>query len=375
MITIPGTKELVNAANLTESQLEEIKDKVGPEQTMAAIAKEQLGAADNMQISLNKIENTMIQWFAESGQYATAMIKNMNELASAQTTAAGTLKGETPDLGPKMVTVLDNLVSITSNYLTGPLEPDTFKGDIEEIKNKIGEFIGTGKPQLKVEFSSATSPTIIQGKDMFIPRAGNEVVTGSKGQFFTGIPEDDVLFAPGIKNFLNSSSMAFNTLSQLNDSGIETFLSSSNSVFDLLNQVSGNKDMKLYEMFAKNLSTPTKPTENLGINKREIELMGGGINGIIPQTPEIDVENILNRSVDKIMEIQNTQNTQTPTQKVEGNVGVDGNVNINVNIPDGYLSTAFSSDRDFQSSIKEQILNVVNYRLSKAYSQGQGNLG
>lgn len=375
MITMPGTKELVNAANLTESQLEEIKNKVGPEQSMQDIAKQQLGAADNMQISLNKIENTMIEWFASTRNYSTAMIDNMNELARSQTNAAGTLKGETPDLGPKMVTVLDNLVSITTNYLDGPLEPDTFKGDIEEIKNKIGEFVGTGKPQLKVQFSSDTSPTIIQGKDMFIPRAGNEVVTGSKGEFFTGIPEDDVLFAPGIKNFLNSSNMAFETLSQLDNSGISSFLSSSNTVFESLNKVSGNKDIRLYELIAKNLATPSKPTENLGISKKEIELMGGGIKNVAPQNPEIDVENIFKRSVDKIMEIQNSQNTQTSTQKVEGNVGVDGNVNINVNIPDGYLSTAFSSDRDFQTSIKEQILNVVNYRLSKAYSQGQGNLG
>ena len=123
------------------------------------------------------------------------------------------------------------------------------------------------------------------------------------------------------------------------------------------------------------LSTPTKPTENLGIDKTNIDKLSSGLSNIVSTTPEIDFDGIMRRSTEKIMEIQNSQNTQTPTQKVEGNVGVDGNVNINVNIPDGYLSTAFSSDRDFQTSIKEQILNVVNYRLSKAYSQGQGNLG
>ena len=84
---------------------------------------------------------------------------------------------------------------------------------------------------------------------------------------------------------------------------------------------------------------------------------------------------MLSKNLNRLNEFQNQtiqQNIST-TQKVEGNVGVDGNVNINVNIPNGLLSSAFSGDREFQQSIKDEIMNVVNDRLSKAYSQRQGN--
>ena len=42
-------------------------------------------------------------------------------------------------------------------------------------------------------------------------------------------------------------------------------------------------------------------------------------------------------------------------------------------MPNGLLSDALSGDRDFQRSIREEIKNVVNDRLSKAYSRKQGN--
>ena len=88
-----------------------------------------------------------------------------------------------------------------------------------------------------------------------------------------------------------------------------------------------------------------------------------------------NIQDILSRNTSKMNEIEplTINQTNTTTQKVEGNVGVDGNVNINVNIPNGLLSSAFSGDREFQQSIKDEIMNVVNDRLSKAYSQRQGN--
>ena len=42
-------------------------------------------------------------------------------------------------------------------------------------------------------------------------------------------------------------------------------------------------------------------------------------------------------------------------------------------MPNGLLSNALSGDREFQRSIREEIMNVVNDRLSKAYSRKQGN--
>ena len=106
------------------------------------------------------------------------------------------------------------------------------------------------------------------------------------------------------------------------------------------------------------------------------EMLMGKINPVTTQPEQItNLQDILSRSVPKMNEIEsiNINQTNTTTQKVEGNVGVDGNVNINVNVPNGLLSNALSGDREFQQTLKEEIMNVVNDRLSKAYSQRQGN--
>lgn len=106
------------------------------------------------------------------------------------------------------------------------------------------------------------------------------------------------------------------------------------------------------------------------------EMLMSKINPVTTQPEQItNLQDILSRSVPKMNEIEsiNINQTNTTTQKVEGNVGVDGNVNINVNVPNGLLSNALSGDREFQQTLKEEIMNVVNDRLSKAYSQRQGN--
>ena len=170
---------------------------------------------------------------------------------------------------------------------------------------------------------------------------------------FTGIPEDEVLFATNISEFIQSSSNAFETLQKLN----------------------GNDNMKLFEFVANSLIPPQKPTESLGLNMNNITETQSKFNSLPQQAPQNNIEDMLSKNLNRLNEFQNQtiqQNIST-TQKVEGNVGVDGNVNINVNIPNGLLSSAFSGDKEFQQSIKDEIMNVVNDRLSKAYSQRQGN--
>ena len=375
-IQIPGTDEYIDASNLKEEHLMAIREEAKVngktvEQSINQIAQNQLSTADKAQISLNRIENQMIEAYLRQG-----LQNNILQLLLQETTAVN--KARTDKFEPiadQLVPIFDqtmrDIVKTFSDYLTG-IE---FEEDLNTILGKAGDYKNnSGDVNLDIQFESGGTNTdiVINGDDIFQPAKGGAPTVMGRGQMLQGIPEDEVLMATNITEFLNSSQNAFETLNKINKEG---FLSTSQFVFDSLSQMSTNKDMKLFELIAQNLSTPTKPTENLGIDKTNIDKLSSGLSNIVSTTPEIDFDGIMRRSTEKIMEIQNSQNTQTPTQKVEGNVGVDGNVNINVNIPDGYLSTAFSSDRDFQTSIKEQILNVVNYRLSKAYSQGQGNLG
>ena len=375
-IQIPGTDEYIDASNLKEEHLMAIREETKNngktvEQRIDQIAQNQLSTADKAQISLNRIENQMIEAYLRQG-----LQNNILQLLLQETTAVN--KARTDKFEPiadQLVPIFDqtmrDIVKTFSDYLTGI----SFEEDLNTILGKAGDYKNnSGDVNLDIQFESGGTNTdiVINGDDIFQPAKGGAPTVMGRGQMLQGIPEDEVLMATNITEFLNSSQNAFETLNKINKEG---FLSTSQFVFDSLSQMSTNKDMKLFELIAQNLSTPTKPTENLGIDKTNIDKLSSGLSNIVSTTPEIDFDGIMRRSTEKIMEIQNSQNTQTPTQKVEGNVGVDGNVNINVNIPDGYLSTAFSSDRDFQTSIKEQILNVVNYRLSKAYSQGQGNLG
>ena len=378
-IQIPGTQDFIDASSVTSDDLlkireESIKNGKTVEQSISQIAENQLSTADKAQISLNRIENIMIEQYLALGKQNN-ILNNLLAETEATNTARGVMS---PGYTEGMVRIMDDTMNAIVKKFTDYLATSgDFKRDLEEIKNKVGDYQeNSGDVNLDINFSgggsSNTSPVIINGDDVFQPATGGAPTLMGRGKIIEGIPEDEVLMAPNISDLMKSSQTAFSTLGKISN---KSLLSTSQIVLDTLSQMSTKKDMKLFELIAQNLSTPTKPTENLGINKNEIEMLGGGISDLITQSPNVDFDEILRKSTEKIMEIQNTQNTTTPTQKVEGNVGVDGNVNINVNIPDGYLSTAFSSDRDFQSSIKEQILNVVNYRLSKAYSQGQGNLG
>jgi hypothetical protein len=374
MIQIPGQEGMIEASKVGADELKKLReDQIDPEIKMREIANQQLSKADQAAISLNRIENIMIEQYLNSNlqnQILTNLLKETSVANTARTTMS---PNYTKDIA---IIMEDTMTAIVDTFESYVKTSGDFERDLQDIKGKIGEYRNnnSGNVVLDINFSGGAneSNVTINGNDVFQPATGGAPTLMGRGKIIQGIPEDEVLMAPNISDLMKSSQTAFSTLGKISN---KSLLSTSQIVLDTLSQMSTKKDMKLFELIAQNLSTPTKPTENLGVNKNEIEMLGGGISDLITQSPNVDFDEILRKSTEKIMEIQNTQNTTTPTQKVEGNVGVDGNVNINVNIPDGYLSTAFSSDRDFQSSIKEQILNVVNYRLSKAYSQGQGNLG
>ena len=375
MIQIPGQEGMIEASKVGADELKKLReDQIDPEIKMREIATQQLSKADQAAISLNRIENIMIEQYLTSG-LQNQILTNLLKETQATNTARGVMS---PNYTKDIALIMEDTMTAIVKKFTEYLETGPFERDVQDIKDRINEYQNnSGNVSLNIDFGSSSAstnnaPVNINGEDIFQPATGGAPTLMGRGKIIQGIPEDEVLMAPNISDLMKSSQTAFSTLGKISN---KSLLSTSQIVLDTLSQMSTKKDMKLFELIAQNLSTPTKPTENLGVNKNEIEMLGGGISDLITQSSNVDFDEILRKSTEKIMEIQNTQNTTTPTQKVEGNVGVDGNVNINVNIPDGYLSTAFSSDRDFQSSIKEQILNVVNYRLSKAYSQGQGNLG
>ena len=176
-----------------------------------------------------------------------------------------------------------------------------------------------------------------QAQDLIdLSAVGKKTYTDGFGKMWEFNKNDQVLAMPNIDELFNFT----------------------NNAYDTLSSIQANVGKIDYGSVTEMLMNKISPTST----KQQSEQIN-------------NIQDILSRNTSKMNEIEplTINQTNTTTQKVEGNVGVDGNVNINVNIPNGLLSSAFSGDREFQQSIKDEIMNVVNDRLSKAYSQRQGN--
>lgn len=364
-ITLPdGTVKL--AESITPADISALKEQnIADNMSMEDIAKRQLSTAEKSEIALNKIEQALINQYRGTGKDAN-ILQNLQSLTDATNNQTAITGAKLDGAITKFEEGMTDVVNVFKSYISNP---SGFEADVDKIISALGKD-GSQKPYTPKIGSMTANPV----NDLYVPTSNSNPVVMSKGQAFKGIPEDEILMAPNIKDFLQSSNTAFNTLSDLkNNQTIKEFLESSNTALNTLSDLKNNQSMQLFEMVAKNLAIPTKPTENLGISLNSIQEKPQ--TTITKQTPEINFEDFLSKSINKINEIQNQVVEQkiTTTQKVEGNVGVDGNVNINVNVPNGLLSNALSGDREFQQSLKEEIMNVVNDRLSKAYSQRQGN--
>ena len=339
-ISNPETGELIDAQSVTTSMLEKMRESAKDENAnMHNIALRQMSAAESAAVTLNRIANSgKIQLGTGGGK---SIVKGLEE--ETKTAKKAQEKVITPGVDAAVPAMMKAIL-VSQDAITSWIGSAS---GLQEAITLLTKAIGG---------SVVTTPV----KDMFSPSKNSSPTIMNKGEMFTGIPEDEVLLAPNISEFIQSSSRAFETLQSLNI----------------------NSNMKLFELMANNSMGPIKPTENLGLNynNKDDNKINNGDNSYQPQTitrsvtqiiEQNNIEDILSKNIGKINEFQNQ--TNTTTQKVEGNVGVDGNVNINVNMPNGLLSNALSGDRDFQRSIREEIMNVVNDRLSKAYSRKQGN--
>jgi hypothetical protein len=77
-------------------------------------------------------------------------------------------------------------------------------------------------------------------------------------------------------------------------------------------------------------------------------------------------------SSEKLSNIVNVNTTST--NEVKGDVGVNGEVKLKIVGLNGSLANILESDPNFQRMFKENVMNIVNERLSKSYSEKLGNL-
>ena len=346
MITIPGQKEAIEAQNLTKENLEKLRAKAETEGKSAtqlqgemnAIAQQQLSAQDKANISLDQIKLSLVLGKGTAGldMYPT-ILNNMSTSASEIGKAMKDIANTTDALKP----LDDTLKKLSTDINKWVTDPNLMKVDLaiafKNFKDALENILGGTR------FSGTSTPinTTVSTGDLFMGKSGtNKVVEGGFGEFYKLDFNDELLAMPNITKLLEDSNSAFNSIDNLE--------------VKLGPQLAEKENMsEKFINFAKNLN-------NNQTQRKE--------------TPSI--QDLIGGNLDRLTEVGSTIVNQniTSSQKVEGNVGVDGNVNINVNVPNGLLSTALSSDREFQGALKDEIMKVVNYRLSEAYKKGQGNL-
>lgn len=353
MIRIPGSDKMTKAADITAAELEKLRDKAEIEGKSAAeiqaemtrIATEQLSAQDRANISLDQIKYSLV--FAKGKEGFDVYPETLKKEAEAASNFAGIVQNlqATKDVLAK----LDGIVTDVSNTFT-TWANDVNKSGIDAALalNKFKDALENAFPAGSISSgntspistgATVTPPPVLN--DVFMGKGGsNKFVQGGFGEFYKLNFNDELLAMPNVSKLLEDANTAFSSINTL-EGKLAT---------EMMGQ--GNMSEKFIN-FAKNLNNnQTQRKETPSIQ----DLIGGNLNrlGDVGST-------IINQNI-------------TSSQKVEGNVGVDGNVNINVNVPNGLLSTALSSDREFQGALKDEIMKVVNYRLSEAYKKGQGNL-
>jgi hypothetical protein len=354
MIQIPGSKDMIDASTVSAEQLEKLREKADLEgksagqlqAEMVTIAQNQLSAQDKANISLEQIKMSLIFSKGEQAGGLKEYPDNLRKMAESANTMAGLTKGAEDTVGAldALDTAVGNVTESLSKWVN---DPDKGKFEITDALKNLKNALTSAFPADSFGTAGTSGgggggtplPSPIDKNvgvnDLFIGKSDkNKVVTGGFGEFYKLNTGDELLAMPNITELMSDANTAFESISNLegnfNENTSESFIN-----------------------FVKNISS--KGTE-------------------IKQSPNI--QDLIGNNLDRLSEVGSTIVNQniTSSQKVEGNVGVDGNVNINVNIPNGLLSTALSSDREFQGALKDEIMKVVNYRLSEAYKKGQGNL-
>lgn len=364
-IQIPGAQGMIDASTVTADQLEKIRkdqeQKEDPQAAMVDIANNQLSAQNKAAIALEEIKNSIVFAKGIGGLKGTEDYPDMlNKLSGLGSKMASTITNldETAELIKKTDELLNKQIT---NFTTYVDNESKLKADLRELIVNINKAYDVNSPDTERKVIDPgkdllDKTPVAQGKtsDLIdLSAIGKKTYTDGFGKMWDLDKNDQVLAMPNIDELFNFSNKAYETLSSIQKS-------TSNMNYSSLNEMLSSKQTGLekidYGSVTEMLMNRIKPTTN--------------------QPEQINnLQDILSRSVPKMNEMEsiNINQTNTTTQKVEGSVGVDGDVNINVNVPNGLLSNALSGDREFQQTLKEEIMKVVNDRLSKAYSQRQGN--
>lgn len=265
-VQLPGTEEWINVSEVNAENMKEFADAAKyKEKDIKDVNASMLSTAERQLTTLNEIKMALVrQGGLEGGDAVKKSAENLNQAA---------LNFESLTLRTK--TTYDTLIT-TMNAAT--------EATTKWIKDTLPKLIG-------VMIDEANSTTTLRTEDLFLPNtAGETSISGPEGSFLT-IPNDEVLAAPNISEFINSSMGSFKKLN------------------DLESEISKGELMKaraVAESIGKNLEDIGDPFAMMSKNKSGGATLQNAMGGKPTNLGEVMSSNVT------------TNVNTTNTQKVEG---------------------------------------------------------
>lgn len=305
-VQLPGTKDWVEVAKVNSQNMKNFQDaaqNVMSDKTPEEINKNLLSTAERQVVVLNEIKTAIIRE-QPNGDNILKAAQNMIDVATTTIPPAITAVG-----GQIVQYILDGQTTLTT------VLSDNLQDMIDAMITALDTYV--------------FAPPVPTTPDTFSsPVSAGHFVSGPKGSFLT-IPEDEILAAPNISEFVNSSMTAFNKLSELS------------------------------KISAEEMKKSKAITESLGTNLE-------GIGDPFKNMTMANVQNKMESPVTKLQEVITTSNNNI---NVSGGANVSGSVDVKVS-----GNGVNMDDPKLSALIMSKVSEMMEERLSKGWKQKQGNI-
>ena len=355
-IQLPGTENWEELSKITDSQIKSFTDAQSEanktdseklsmiDQTLNDMmnnninsAKDQLSSSEKAAAALQKMANSIIfkRGYDDGAQFADNEYYDTTRI-----TMVGTMTEAVIAKGGEIFTAIAKHVESMNKAMVDYSTPQF----IVDLTTIIDTMKTTSMELHNVFKTLKTQITTTDKDDLYVPSnfKGGTILSGSFGQF-TLNAKDDFLAAPGI----------------------DEYISDAQGAFSILNKISEDENIRKMSPIIENIINPLSEKtkeENPEITTTESPKMISTLQDLLTR----------NMSLEEMSKSINI--TNTTTNEVKGDVGVNGEVKLKIEGLNGSLANILESDPNFQRMFKENVMNIVNERLSKSYSEKMGNL-
>lgn len=355
-IQMPGTKDWVDISTMNSSQIGELQkanelmnqtdgqklSTISDTLTLSkSIAEAQLSAAEKQANALRSLSMAAI-FDPKAGQQEInngKMVQSILDRTAIIDKATQMFSNEAARFVTAMTSIITQSEDNLKAYVTNPAATPSLKKDIEDILANIAALQNSisSPSSTDIEFEDAL---FTKGK---IEKSKFGQLLPSKMSFAEG---DEFLAAPNIEDFINKAGNAFSILTNMEN-------------------INTTKLGTLQDILSENINLEQSTNiTNLSANPTDQNK-----NNILDNLQSLLTKN------SKLEQLSSVVNVNTnSTNEVKGDVGVNGEVKLKIEGLNGSLANILESDTNFQRMFKENVMNIVNERLSKSYSEKLGNL-